>query len=110
MAFWNKKRAPDESGAEASPARSTPEMALRVVRAYHEQTKHSFQRYATGPMDLDWDTQPDPFRRFAGAPTLPLDAPDSDVGPDYFEALVEQRLPAATLNAASVSAGSGRVV
>ncbi|WP_233279559.1 SagB/ThcOx family dehydrogenase [Acidihalobacter yilgarnensis] len=49
------------------------------VLAYHQRTKHHFQRYAPGPAGLDWDTQPDPFRSFAGAPLreLPLlgDAP-----------------------------------
>lgn len=103
MAFWNKKRTPAPSGEDASPAPSTPELALRVVRAYHEQTKHNFQRYAAGPMDLDWATQPDPFRRFAGAPELPLVLPDSDAGPDYGEALVEGRVPAAELDATSIS-------
>lgn len=42
------------------------------VRTYHELTKHRLDRYAPGPGYLDWATQPDPFRRFAGAPRLPL--------------------------------------
>jgi SagB-type dehydrogenase family enzyme len=29
-------------------------------------------RYAAGPDFLDWDQQPDPFRRFASAPLIPL--------------------------------------
>ncbi|GLU32177.1 hypothetical protein Busp01_20190 [Trinickia caryophylli] len=47
--------------------------------AYHERTKHRFERYAAGPETLDWDAQPAPFRRFAGAPvtSLPLPA-DTD--------------------------------
>lgn len=49
---------------------------LAQVRAYHERTKHRFDRYAAGPGFMDWATQPDPFRRFAGAEhvTLPLAA------------------------------------
>ena len=42
------------------------------VRAYHERSKHRPERYAPGPGGLDWDSQPDPFRRYAGAPQLDL--------------------------------------
>ncbi|MFM8332055.1 MAG: SagB/ThcOx family dehydrogenase, partial [Candidatus Methylumidiphilus sp.] len=51
----------------------TPE---EQVRAYHQRSKHAFGRYAASPGFLDWETQPDPFRRFAGAPqtVLPLRA------------------------------------
>lgn len=45
---------------------------LDTVLTYHERTKHHFQRYAAGPGRLDWATQPDPFRTFAGAPRIPL--------------------------------------
>lgn len=52
--------------------------ARAVVRNYHQRTKHHLQRYAAGPETLDWDAQPDPFRRYAGAPllALPLQADD----------------------------------
>ena len=40
--------------------------------AYHDRTKHHFQAYAAGPGGLDWATQPNPFRRFAGCVQLPL--------------------------------------
>ena len=46
-----------------------------TVLAYHERSKHRLERYAAGPQTLDWDTQPDPFRRFAGAPITPLPLP-----------------------------------
>ncbi len=46
--------------------------ALDTVRAYHERTKHHFRRYADGPGGLDWATQPDPFRTYAGSPQTPL--------------------------------------
>jgi SagB-type dehydrogenase family enzyme len=35
--------------------------------AYHERSKHHLHRYARALGYLDWDTQPDPFRRYAGA-------------------------------------------
>lgn len=37
------------------------------IRAYHQRTKHAFGRYAASPSFLDWETQPNPLRRFAGA-------------------------------------------
>lgn len=53
-----------------------PERNLDAVRAYHERTKHRLTAYAAGPDTLDWDAQPDPFRRYIGAPLthLPLQA------------------------------------
>jgi len=39
---------------------------------YHEQTKHHFNRFARSLGYLDWATQPNPFRRYAGAPILEL--------------------------------------
>ncbi len=43
----------------------------RIIR-YHIQTKHHFNRYARSLGYLDWVNQPDPFRRFEGAPLIPL--------------------------------------
>jgi len=46
--------------------------AVDAIIAYHDRTKHHPERYARGPGGLDWATQPDPFRRFAGSPVLNL--------------------------------------
>jgi len=57
----------------------------RVIR-YHIQTKHHFNRYARSLGYLDWANQPDPFRRFAGAPLIPLPLlkPDEEpLSPSY---------------------------
>jgi SagB-type dehydrogenase family enzyme len=59
---------------------------LESVLRYHERTKHHFNRFAAGPGGLDWANQPDPFRRYAGAPLtrLPLLTPDEEpVSPAY---------------------------
>jgi len=50
--------------------------ALERVLAYHQITKHAPHRYARALGYMDWDTQPDPFRRFEGArrTELPLRA------------------------------------
>jgi len=45
---------------------------LDRVKHYHQQTKHEFNRYAKSLGYLDWANQPDPFRRYLGAPLLSL--------------------------------------
>ena len=56
---------------------------------YHERTKHHFARFAPGPGQLDWANQPDPFRRFEGAPLtrLPLLAPGEAPRAPAYESL-----------------------
>ena len=75
-----------EKLAPAIPAESaSPDPIDQVIR-YHIQTKHHFNRYARALGYLDWANQPDPFRRFEGAPlvSLPLLTPDEDpVSPAY---------------------------
>ncbi len=48
-----------------------PDPLASVIR-YHQETKHHFFRYARALGYMDWANQPDPFRRFQGAPLLPL--------------------------------------
>jgi SagB-type dehydrogenase family enzyme len=55
------------------------------VRDYHQRTKHSLEGYARGPATLDWDSQPDPFRRFAGCDTIALPLTERGVGTGYAE-------------------------
>ncbi len=40
--------------------------------AYHERTKHTYASVYRGGWELDWDNQPNPFRRYAGAPRVEL--------------------------------------
>ncbi len=61
-------------------------MAMNPVDSvlhYHGTTKHHPHRYARSPGYLDWATQPDPFRRYRGAPTLPLLLGDMAPSPSY---------------------------
>jgi SagB-type dehydrogenase family enzyme len=51
-----------------------------TIRAYHERTKHHLGAYARGPEYLDWDNQPDPFRRFSGCPVVSLPLNPDPVG------------------------------
>jgi len=74
------RRGERDPADEPEPARDLDESAVRrrVVVAYHERSKHDVHRFAAGPHELDWDTQPDPFRRWTGARRIPLDlAPTS---------------------------------
>ncbi|MCU7938303.1 MAG: SagB family peptide dehydrogenase [gamma proteobacterium symbiont of Bathyaustriella thionipta] len=48
------------------------ESALQTILLYHQQTKHHFQRYASGPDGLDWKNQPEAFRTFEGCAELEL--------------------------------------
>jgi SagB-type dehydrogenase family enzyme len=47
-------------------------MSTKEVYAYHQRTKHQLHAYARGPEYLDWDDQPDPFRRFDGTQLIEL--------------------------------------
>jgi SagB-type dehydrogenase family enzyme len=56
---------------------------LATTLAYHERTKHLPGRFARSLGHMDWATQPDPFRRFAGAPLLALDLVPAGDQPRY---------------------------
>jgi SagB-type dehydrogenase family enzyme len=45
---------------------------LKAVLDYHARTKHHLHRFAASPGYLEWKTQPDPFRTFAGADRVEL--------------------------------------
>jgi SagB-type dehydrogenase family enzyme len=62
----------------------------RVIR-YHVQTKHHFYRYARSLGFLDWANQPDPFRRYEGAPLyqLPLLKADEEPLSPFYDAIYQ---------------------
>ena len=73
---------------------------------YHERTKHQFNRYADGPGQLDWANQPNPFRRFAGAPLvhLPLlGAREAPVSPRYHDLYRRGSIPSANVTIHAIS-------
>ena len=49
--------------------------------AYHERTKHTYVSVHHSGWSLDWDNQPDPFRRYAGAPRVELPPPEDGPRP-----------------------------
>lgn len=70
------------------------------IRGYHRRTRHAPHRYALGPAFLDWESQPDPFRRFIGAPLTLLPVPDPRPAPSWGELFAER--PAAALTVANI--------
>ncbi|MGE0445567.1 MAG: nitroreductase family protein [Vicinamibacterales bacterium] len=72
-----------------------------IAFAYHDRTKHHLHRYARSLGYLDWATQPDPFRRFAGAPLIELAR--SSAAPDTpYEAIFGGAPPAAAMSLDSI--------
>ena len=86
------------------PYNANPAPPLQPVFDYHEATKHRFEAFAAGPGFLDWATQPDPFRRYAGARLLRLEPIAPTAEPRYDAIFTPGSMPAAaTLNRQSVA-------
>ncbi len=94
-------RPPPEPDPERTPA--PRDEALRTVRLYHRASSHHPRAFAPGPGELDWASQPDPFRRYAGAPLLPLEHVPLERSPGYDAALLEGGVPPEPVALRSVS-------
>lgn len=72
-----------------------------IALQYHEATKHYFNRFARSTGYLDWATQPDPFRRYGGAPRFDLSHEPlaSDVP---YDALYTRSAPATRVDAHAI--------
>jgi SagB-type dehydrogenase family enzyme len=64
FSWSHRRRQPDERARDPSP--------VEIALAYHERSKHAPGRFARGPAGLDWDNQPDPFKRWIGAREIRL--------------------------------------
>jgi SagB-type dehydrogenase family enzyme len=80
MRWMTAARASDTANTSELDKQPEGPTALDITLAYHERTKHRPFRFAPALGYMDWDTQPDPFRRFKGAAVLPLDL--LPVGPE----------------------------
>ncbi len=76
---------------------------MNEVLAYHRLSKHAPERFAPGPGQLDWATQPAPFRRYAGAPLIELWHRPLEEGPAYDAAFAGAQASPAPLDRASVA-------
>lgn len=74
-----------------------------LVRAYHQLSKHQPGNFAPGPGQLEWATQPAPFRRYNHARLIELWHRPQEESPAYDSAFSESAQPAAELNLASIS-------
>jgi len=76
---------------------------LQKVINYHEVSKHTFNSFAPSPGYLDWESQPDPFRRYQGSKSICLDHPKSGNGPSFDEALIDGNAAIAEFSLESLS-------
>ena len=74
-----------------------------VVIAYHERTKHHFHRFAASLGYMDWATQPDPFRRYAGADLVRLPLPKAGRPLPYWRLYAIGTVPPEPLSVESLS-------
>ena len=74
-----------------------------IVVNYHERTKHHYHRFAAALGYLDWATQPNPFRRYEGAPLARLPLPPEGRALPYWQLYVPGGVQPAPLAVDSVS-------
>ena len=86
--------------ARRLPGDASPE---EVVIAYHERTKHHFHRFAASLGYMDWATQPDPFRRYAGADLVRLPLPEAGRPLPYWQLYATGTVPPEPLSVESLS-------
>ena len=75
----------------------------QVVVAYHERTKHHYHRYAAALGYMDWAKQPDPFRRYDGAPLVRLPLPEEGRVLPFWQLYVSDNVAPAPLSVDSIS-------
>ena len=76
---------------------------LDTVLHYHKRTKHHPQRFANSLGYMDWNHQPDPFRRFVGAPRVELALVSVTDGPSYASGLMPGRVSAEAVGLRTIS-------
>lgn len=69
-----------------------------TVLSYHNRTKHSLERYAKGPESIDWEDQPDQFRRFSGCEIVTLPLPGAELEPLFADLDNPETISAKPLN------------
>ena len=70
--------------------------------AYHQRTKHHLHQYARSPGYLDWATQPDPFRTYAGATRIELDLLGNRVTSSYGDLFRPGAIPPQTIGVETI--------
>ncbi|MGH8582403.1 MAG: SagB/ThcOx family dehydrogenase, partial [Gammaproteobacteria bacterium] len=98
-------RSAPEAGPIGGPneGEASPQLPQQIVRAYHERTKHHFHRFAASLGYMDWATQPDPFRRYAGADLVSLPFPAAGRPLPYRQLYAPGSVPPEALSLQSIS-------
>jgi SagB-type dehydrogenase family enzyme len=74
------------------------------ITKYHERTKHHPFRYARSAGYLDWEGEPDPFRRYEGAPLVKLPLLRHDPDGSYAAMFGRNGIPAMPFSLRAVAA------
>jgi SagB-type dehydrogenase family enzyme len=77
-------------------------MNKQTVLNYHNRTKHRLERYAKGPESIDWEDQPDQFRRFSGCEIVTLPLPGAELEPLFADLDNPELIPSKPLDMANV--------
>jgi len=70
---------------------------------YHNNSKHHYHSFSPSPGYMDWDSQPDPFRKYEGADTISLKKIPQAERPFFSEALKGSLLDSSQVNFDSIS-------
>jgi SagB-type dehydrogenase family enzyme len=73
-----------------------------AVLNYHHRTKHRLDRYAKGPESIDWEDQPDAFRRFSGCDIVNLPKPGAELEPLFADLDKPEAIPPQPLNLTTI--------
>jgi len=76
---------------------------LKDIFQYHNNSKHGYYSFAPGPGYMDWDSQPDPFRKYEGAETVSLRQTPQQERPFFSEALKGSLFDSSQVNFDSIS-------
>ena len=76
---------------------------LKDIFQYHNNSKHGYYSFAPGPGYMDWDSQPDPFRKYEGAETVSLRQTPPKERPFFSEALKGSLFDSSQVNFDSIS-------
>ncbi|MCL0045232.1 SagB/ThcOx family dehydrogenase [Nitrospinaceae bacterium] len=76
---------------------------LKNIFQYHNNSKHNYYSFAPGPGYMDWDSQPDPFRKYEGADTVSLKKILQTERPFFSEALKSSLIEASRVSFDSIS-------
>ena len=76
---------------------------LKDIFQYHNNSKHGYYSFAPGPGYMDWNSQPDPFRKYEGAETVRLRQTPQKERPFFSEALKGSLFDSSQVNFDSIS-------